>query len=253
MISNMLWGEIIKDFQEKKMPELVEREIHYPLEPPIKRAVVLVGPRRAGKTYLMFKAIKDLLSKGIEKKCILYVNFEDTRLTGASVLDLNNLLNVFFEIFPENKSKKIWFFLDEIQVIEHWEKFVRMLLDMDNFHVFVTGSSSKLMSREIATSLRGRNLTYDVFPFSFVEYLKAYKITSKKYLSTMERSKIIKNLDEYIVHGGYPETVIYRHEFEKILREILDVTIYRDVVERHKVKNVKLLKIFFTARSEERR
>lgn len=247
MIAKTVWGEIIKDFQERKLPDFIERSIEYPLTTPLKRTVVLIGPRRTGKTYSMFQAIKKLMAEGISKKCILYINFEDARLLGASVQDLNNLLDVFFEIYPENKQQKAWFFLDEIQLIEKWEVFVRRLIDSENVQVFATGSSSKMMSKEIATSLRGRSLTYRIFPFSFKEFLAANKITYGKYLSSAERAKVINALREYLEYGGYPESVIYKQERERILREIIDVTIYRDVIERYKVKNSKVLRLFFTA------
>jgi len=247
MIANSVWGEVIKDFQEKELPELVERDIEYPLSMPLKRAVVLIGPRRAGKTYSMFQAIKKLIDGDVSKKRILYVNFEDSRLLGASVQDLNNMLETFFEIYPENKQQRVWFFLDEIHLIGNWETFVRRVLDHENAQVFITGSSSKMMSKEIATTLRGRSLTYLIFPFSFKEFLAADKLTYGKYLSSSERAGIVKGLKEYMEYGGYPESVIYRHEREKILREIIDVTIYRDVIERYRVKNSRLLRIFFTA------
>src|SRR3972149_2277905 len=247
MIPKTVWGEIIKDFQEKELPEFIERNIEYPLVTPIKRTIVIIGPRRSGKTYSMFQAIKKIMDSGTNKRCVLYVNFEDSRLSSASIEDLNNMLEVFFEIYPENKQRKTWFFLDEIQLIEKWESFVRRLLDHENVQVFVTGSSSKMMSKEIATSLRGRSLTYRIFPFSFKEFLAANKVNIGKYLSSVERIKIINGLREYMEYGGYPESVIYKQERERILREIIDVTIYRDVVERHNVKNLKVLRIFFVA------
>lgn len=247
MIADPVWGEIIKDFHEKELPTSIERDREYPLTTPLKRAVVLIGPRRTGKTYSMFQAIRNLMAEGINKRYILYINFEDTRLLGATVNDLNNMLNAFFEIYPENKQQKTWFFLDEIQLIEKWEVFVRRLIDNENIQVFVTGSSSKMMGKEIATALRGRSLTYRIFPFSFKEFLAAYKITYGNYMSSSERSKIINSLREYLEYGGYPESVVYRQERERILREIIDVTIYRDIIERHKVKNSKVLRVFFNA------
>ncbi len=247
MITKTLWGEIIKDFQAKELPEFIERNIEYPLVTPIKRAVVIIGPRRSGKTYSMFQTIKKVMDSGTNKKCVLYVNFEDSRLLSASVDDLNNMLDMFFEIYPENRKHKTWFFLDEIQLIEKWESFVRRLLDNEDIQVFVTGSSSKMMSKEIATSLRGRSLIYHIFPFSFKEFLVANNVSFEKYLSSAERTKIINGLREYMEYGGYPESVIYKQERERILREIIDVTIYRDVIERYKVKNIKVLRIFFAA------
>ncbi len=247
MISKRIWGELIKDFQERRLPDPVERELRFPLETPLNRAVVFSGPRRSGKTYLMYIGIKELLARGEDRNQILYVNFENIRLAGATAQDLNDLLEVFFEIYPANRTKKVWFFLDEVQVVPEWERFVRTLVDMENMNVFVTGSSSKLMSKEIATSMRGRSLTYDVYPFSFAEVLRADGIEQGEYLSSAQKAKIVHKLEDYVKYGGYPETVIYREEWERILREILDVTIFRDIVERYDIKNIKVLKIFLNA------
>jgi len=210
------------------------------------RAVVLSGPRRSGKTYLMYLGIKELLARKENKNSILYVNFEDSRLVGAVSQDLNTLLEVFFEFCPD-RNEKTWVFLDEIQVIPDWERFVRTLVDMENVNVFVTGSSSRLMSKEIATSMRGRSLTYNVYPFSFAEVLKAGKLEYEEYLSSGQMGEIIQKLEDYVKYGGFPETVRYREEWDRILSEIVDVTIFRDIVERYDVKNIKMLKLFLNA------
>jgi len=246
MISKTLWGNIIKDFQKRRYRDIVQRDIHYPLDIPLDRAVVLSGPRRSGKTYLMYIGIKELLARKEDENSILYVNFEDSRLVGAASQDLNTLLEVFFEIYPD-RNKKTWVFLDEIQVIPDWERFVRTLVDMENVNVFVTGSSSRLMSKEIATSMRGRSLTYNVYPFSFAEVLKAGKLEYEEYLSSAQMGEIIQKLEDYVRYGGFPETVRYREEWDRILSEIVDVTIFRDIVERYDVKNIKMLKLFLNA------
>jgi hypothetical protein len=246
MISKTLWGNIIKDFQKRRYPDIVQRDIHYPLDIPLDRAVVLSGPRRSGKTYLMYMGIKELLARKEDKNSILYVNFEDSRLVGAVSQDLNTLLEVFFEFCPD-RNEKTWVFLDEIQVIPDWERFVRTLVDMENVNVFVTGSSSKLMSKEIATSMRGRSLTYNVYPFSFAEVLRAGKLEYEEYLSSAQMGEIIQKLEDYVRYGGFPETVRYREEWDRILSEIVDVTIFRDIVERYDVKNIKMLKLFLNA------
>ncbi|MCD4768267.1 MAG: ATP-binding protein [Methanosarcinales archaeon] len=246
MISKTLWGNIIKDFQKRRYRDIVQRDIHYPLDIPLDRAVVLSGPRRSGKTYLMYLGIKELLARKEDKNSILYVNFEDSRLVGAVSQDLNTLLEVFFEFCPD-RNEKTWVFLDEIQVIPDWERFVRTLVDMENVNVFVTGSSSRLMSKEIATSMRGRSLTYNVYPFSFAEVLKAGKLEYEEYLSSAQMGEIIQKLEDYVKYGGFPETVRYREEWDRILSEIVDVTIFRDIVERYDVKNIKMLKLFLNA------
>ncbi|RLF34791.1 MAG: hypothetical protein DRM99_05860, partial [Thermoplasmata archaeon] len=245
MISKERIATIIKDFHEKGVPWLVERDLQIPIEIPIKRAISIIGPRRAGKTYSMFQLMKKLLKK-YEITQILHLNFELTILKNLSLEDLNLIKETYFEIYPENKNRKIWFFLDEIQNVEDWETFVRTLLE-ENINVFISGSSSKVLSREIASQLRGRSLTYTVLPFSFAEFLRAKKIEPKKYLSSKEKARIMKETREYLNFGGYPEAILYPEEREKIITEILETTIYRDVVERYKVKNIKALRLLMTS------
>ena len=241
MIKRDTWIRIIKDFSEFKLPEMVERDIKIS-ELPIKRAVSIIGPRRAGKTYLMFHEIRVLLEKNTEKSRLLYINLESDLLISCELSDLRTMFELFYEIYPENKNKKVYLFLDEIQVVSGWEKFVRAVMDTENLQVYVSGSSSKLLSKEIATGLRGRTITYYVYPFSFREYLRAKGFKIETYLSSSQKALLLNLLDKFL-NGSYPEAVFFEDDKEKILREIIDVTIYRDVVERFKVKNIKVLKL----------
>lgn len=246
MLPRDILARIIKDFQEVEIPDLIEREYEIPLELPIKRVISIIGPRRSGKTYLFFQLIKKLIEKGINRERILYVNFESDILMNATLDDLCKILEIYYEIYPENKGKKVWLFLDEIQNIPGWERWVRSVLDRENVQVYVTGSSSKLLSKEIATQLRGRSLTYRIFPFSFKEFLKARKFESKHYLSSSEKARLLNLLSEFLEYGGYPEAVIYSKERDKILGEIIEVTFYRDLIERHRIKNLKLIRLMFS-------
>lgn len=248
MVSREKWAEVIKDFHERGIPELVERESAIPKEIPLKRAISIIGPRRAGKTYTMFQLIKGLLEGGVDISRIVYINFERTELEGASGRELVGMMEAFYELYPQNKDKKAWLFLDEIQNVEKWENFVRTVIDSGNVQVFISGSSSKLLSREIATSMRGRTISHLVLPFSFADYLKKEgngmkKIRAEAYLSTSERANVINKLRSYMESGGYPEVVIYPQEKEKILQDIVETTIYRDVIERYKIRNTRLLKL----------
>ena len=242
MIKRDIWIKIIKDFQEFELPELVERDVNIETDILIKRVLSIIGPRRTGKTFLMFQVIKQLLEKGVEKNRIVYVNFESDLLLGSEVSDLRNMIEIFYEIYPENKHQKVYLFLDEIQNVPNWEKFIRAVMEGENAQVFVSGSSSKLLSKEIATTLRGRTLPYYVYPFTFKEFLRAKDFKIEKYFSSSQKSKLLNLLQKYM-KGSYPEVIFFEREKEKILREILDVTIYRDIIERFKVKNVKLLKL----------
>ncbi len=245
MIEKEKIAQIILDFQKADLPQLIERELKVNLEIPIKRAIMILGPRRSGKTYYLYFLIKKLLEQGIKKEEILYINFEDIRLVDVSLRDLPVFLDVFYEIYPQNKNRKVWLFFDEIQTVKGWEVFIRNILDKENARVFITGSSSKLLSKEIATSLRGRTLNYLILPFSFSEFLKAKNLTFKKYFSSDEKAKFQNAFWEYFSFGGYPESVIYPQERKKIIQEIIEVTIYRDLIERHKIRNIKVINLMF--------
>ncbi len=242
MVPRDIWIEIIKDFQQRELPDIIERDVKIPTDIPIKRVITIIGPRRAGKTYIMFQLIKQI-SKKIPENMILYINFEDDRLINADVKDLRNMLDIFYEIYPENKNNKVYLFFDEIQNIENWEKFTRAIMDSEKVQLFVSGSSSKMLSEEIATSLRGRGLTYKILPFSFAEILKAKNFVPEKFLSSGDKARLLNYLDDYLYYGGYPETVLLPQERKKIIGEILNTTIYRDIIERHNIRNIKIAKI----------
>ena len=244
--------EVIRDFQEWEPPSLVRRELRVPLDLRIKRAISIIGPRRAGKTYYMFQLITDLLERGVERDRILYVNLEDYRLEGADYRDLGSILETYYEMYPENRGRKVWLFLDEVQNVRGWEKAVRTFIDRENVQVFVTGSSSKLLSREVATQLRGRALTYEIYPFSFREFLRARGFQPGEYLSSREKSALLNMLDEYLRWGGYPEAVIEHGKRRKILEEIWEVTIARDIVDRWKIRNLRVLRLLIRALQESR-
>jgi hypothetical protein len=176
---------------------------------------------------------------------MLYVNFEDERLLPFATSDFNVLLEVFYSLFPDSAREECWFFFDEIQRIPGWDMFLRRLLDERRLRLMVTGSSAKLLSREIATSLRGRALTTELFPFSFGEVLSArgIGIPSNGLFPTAARGELNKACADYLGTGGFPEVVDSPANLRReILRGYVDVVILRDVVERHGVSNVSALR-----------
>jgi len=244
--------EIVMDFQEQRLPPLIRREVEVPLELKIRRAISIIGPRRAGKTFFMFQLIKDLLERGVDRSRLLYINFEDYRLEGMDCRDFGKIIEVYYEIFPGNKRKRVWFFFDEVQNVEGWEKVVRTVIDRENAQIFVAGSSSKLLSKEVATQLRGRTLTYKMLPFSFREFLKAKGFKVKTHISSHNKARLLNLLDEYLRWGGYPEAVIESARRERILEEIWEVTIARDIMDRWKIRNIKVLRLLIKALKESR-
>lgn len=245
MISKDKWAEIIKSFHEEKLPEIIPREEKIETEIKIKRSISIIGPRRAGKTYEMFSLIKKVREgHGIDKA--VYINFERADIDGATLQDLVLMLETYYQLYPKNKKEKVWLFLDEIQNVPKWEIFVRSCLD-SNIFVCLSGSSSKLLSKEIATSMRGRNISYHIYPFSFKEFLLARNFEVKEFYSSSEKATLENLLDEFLRFGGYPEAVIEANKREKIMKEIYDTAIYKDVIERGKVRNTKVMKLLIRA------
>ena len=168
-----VFKEIIREFHASTIPVPTKRDIVLPeyLEQ-VRKAVVFIGVRRCGKTWTFYQIMQDLLSKGLEFSKILYINFADEQLRYMGTADLREILNAYFELYPEYVGRKdVHFFFDEIQEVDGWEEFIRRLLDQKQMHLYLTGSSSKALSTEIATSLRGRSFMQEIFPFSFRETL----------------------------------------------------------------------------------
>ncbi|MGB7295576.1 MAG: ATP-binding protein [Candidatus Aminicenantales bacterium] len=235
--------EVIKEFQESGLPEVLPREIEVPLSS--HKIIAIVGPRRSGKTYLLFLLIKKLHSRNISPEQIVYINFEDPRLLPCDAKGMEFILEAYGELYPESRGEKSYFFFDEIHNVKDWEIGVRRIHDTKKCRIFLTGSSSKLMSREIATQLRGRTTRYEVFPFSFREILSAKGIQLKKDIAySMERFSIKNYLDEYLTMGGFPEIVLEESQDlrMRILKEYLETMFFRDLVERHRIRNQPLLR-----------
>lgn len=232
---------LIKEFHEFEFPEIIKREL---VIPQTNKIISLVGPRRAGKTFYFYQLIKNLLKKGISKECILYINFEDDRLLPIKTGELNDLLEAYYELYPDLKNKKKYFFFDEIQNVKNWEIFVRRIVDKEKVEIYITGSSSKLLSKEIATSLRGRTLTFYMYPLSFKEFLRFKNVQVEKDVSySTKRFKIKHLFKEYLEYGAFPEVVKTEKLKQDILSNYFEMVIYRDLVERFSIRNINLLKM----------
>ncbi len=234
---------LIVEFHESELPELIERSMNVDLE--TRKIISIIGPRRCGKTYYLYYLIKRLIQQREDKTRMLYINFEDERILPFSVKEFDLILEAYFELYPENKGKKIYAFFDEIQNVNGWEVAVRRMYDREKVRIFITGSSSKLLSKEIATALRGRTISYELQPFSFLEILRAKGIDlTPNLLYSSKRFHIKKLLNEYMKFGGFPEVVLENDENTKIriLQEYLNTIFFRDLVERYSVRNTILLK-----------
>lgn len=201
-----------------------------------------VGIRRTGKSYMMYQQIHNLMNDGISSSQIVYVNFEDERLLEIGVDDLNTILELGIE-FSGSKGKP-YLFLDEIQNVDGWEKFVRRVADM-KYRINITGSNSKMLSKEIASTLGGRFMIVNVFPYSFKEYLSANHIENVRLdqIGTKKRADIVSQYEQYVTYGAFPELVDIKNK-RPFLNNIYQtvylqdiITRLQDIITRNKITN----------------
>ena len=232
--------QIIRDFHLSGDFDVKPRNLRPPVD--TGKIITLVGVRRCGKTSILYDTINRLSSR-MDKSRMLFLNFEDERLD-LTVDELDLILQSYRELYPDLDLSQCYFFFDEIQNVTGWEKFVRRVYDTISRHVFVTGSNSKLLSSEIATALRGRTLTFEVYPLSFDEYLAFREITVDLHASR-DLARIRHALAMYLRDGGFPETVFLdRRYLNQTLQEYFNVMLYKDLVERYAITNIVALKFF---------
>ncbi|HBI16436.1 MAG TPA: ATPase [Desulfobulbaceae bacterium] len=219
-------------------PSLTRRDIWLPVV--ANKATAVIGMRRAGKTSLLWQILADRLAQGAPREGLVYFSFEDERLAGIQAKDLDLLVEEYYRLYPQWRDRqRVVFFLDEIQVAPGWEMFARRILDSEQVDLFLSGSSARLLSREVATSMRGRAMESVVLPFSFRESLRhagCEPETRTDRLTKTERSMLANRLLNYLEQGGFPEAqgLDMRNRTE-LLRSYIDVVLLRDVVERHSV------------------
>lgn len=212
--------------------------IHRHLDLETNTNYVFVGLRRAGKSYLLYQIIQDSLKKGTPKEQILYINFEDERLIGLKTEDLNIIL----EIYAQTYDYKPILYLDEIQVVNGWQKFVRRLAD-SKYTLFVTGSNAEMLSGEIATTLGGRFFIKEVYPYSLQDYLNVKNITlTKNWKFSKQRNLIFKTADNYLKYGGLPEVTDKKNKRDWI-SNLYQYIYYGDLITRYSIRNEKAIKL----------
>ncbi len=237
MKRDQLLQVIAEWLREMVFPPLTLREMPS-LDLEKQRAILAVaGPRRAGKTYCLYQLIKNLMeSKGVLKEDILFVDFEDYRLTGFGPPDVDNLFTVFQQLAGRHPR---FLFFDEIQHVSEWNRILRTLHNRRRYSIVVSGSNSSLLSQEIATELRGRYEDVLMLPFSFREFLQFHHITfDTAMLHTSQRGQLIQAFDNYLQFGGFPETLSREGtpEKRKLLQTYYRTVFYKDILERYNIK-----------------
>lgn len=242
MEKNVIKTLIVEYQQFVKEISLIERDIHLSAQ----LNYVFVGLRRAGKSYLMYQQIQNLLKEGHKVEEILYFNFEDDRLVNLTVEDLD-LIKVCYE---ELYAYRPIFFLDEIQIVQHWERFARRLADQ-KYRVYVTGSNAKMLSSEIATTLGGRFIVQNVYPFSFQEYLNANNIMVEPTWYFKNRAEIVRSFSEYFYYGGLPELeLVEGAEKRQWLSNLFNKIFFGDLITRYSIRNDLAMKVLIRKLAE---
>ena len=206
-----------------------------------KQVVFITGVRRSGKSTLMKQHIKEMIDKGDDKRNSLYINFEEPKFIGElSVEFLIDAFDAYLEIVQPTSTPNL--FLDEIQHIEGWERFVRALHEKGSANIFVSGSSARLLSKELGTALTGRHVDIHVYPLTFREFLDFNNLTLETTLDIVSNKlKIRQMMRDYLSSGGFPLVVLFEGKNE-ILRNYFDDIILRDIAERYRVLKIDKLR-----------
>lgn len=236
---NTLLRTLLYEWREKKLPQTLGRDIHLDIasNPAINNATVITGFRRVGKTYLLYEAIGKLLETHSREE-IVYINFEDERIVTPTTDLLTDLIPEIQAVFGK---KPKYLFLDELQLVPRWSKWVRRILDNESIGLFITGSSSKMSSSELPTELRGRAWEVKVSPLNFSEFLrfKNETLDFEKMLYVKEDLGRFSYLfEEYLLFGGLPAVVLTLQEKkQELLQSYFQTVVQKDIAERHKIEN----------------
>lgn len=207
---------------------------------------VIVGVRHAGKSYLLYQRVRQLQAAGMGWDEILFVDFEDERLAEFQAEDFNNLLEAHLELY----GKKPVVFLDEVQNIPYWDKFVRRLADA-KYRVYVTGSNAKMLSKDVASTLGGRFFIYDAYPYSLKEYLTAQQVdlSDRWQYDIVSRSEVKRHLNDYFYFGGLPEILLFKNK-RAMLSSLYQKIYLGDICARNNIKNDRVLNILVKKMAE---
>lgn len=246
MNNKQIFVNYIKEYLESDLEKFYPRKKKFEFLD-IRKVYTIFWPRRAWKTFYCYQIIDELLKNWVEKGQTLYVYLENDEFYPLNLQDLNLLLETYFEIVGFDKNKKYYIFLDEIQEIENWEKFaLKVYSNFKNVELILTGSSSKLLSKEIASWLRWKSFSSEILPLDLEEYLNFKNFEKEKSYSKTKFLQLKNLFNQALIYGFFPEVVLTENENSKlnILQDYLDLIFYKDVIERYGFKNLKKIKNF---------
>lgn len=246
---NPIIAEKISEFFNEPLPEVFERDLSLgDVQPPAKGNLVntVVGVRRCGKTYRLYQEMRRIEALGYPKSSMLYFNFEDERLKPYDASLLAEVVDTFFAQNPQAKEDGAFFFFDEIQEVPDWGLFLRRMVDTVKATIYVTGSSSKMLSLDLATEFRGRALPRELFPLSFSEFARFRGVDvpsalalGQSAITSTQKAALRKTCDEYLLRGGFvPVQKLEPSESALLLQEYAYRTVSYDIIERYNLANL---------------
>ena len=242
MVKDTIKSLIVTKQKEIPFP-MKERDNELPLNS--QSIVTVVGVRRCGKSSRMQLTINALVENGLSPEAVLWVGFDDERLAGMTVSELDEVLEAYRELYPTQDLKNVYMFFDEIQLIDQWELFVMRVFKSYCKNIFVSGSNAKMLSQEIATTLRGWSIEEKTYPLSFMEYCQFTGIKTH-HLTEQDTTILRLKWDEYCMESAFPEIVLTESKSlrDRKLQSYFDAMLFRDLVERHNISNTSVLRYF---------
>ncbi len=245
--------EKLEDFYASGIPATFERDLSLGdvAAPATGNLVqVIVGVRRCGKTYRLYQEMHRILALGVDLRSILYFNFDDERLKPYDVALLDDVVETFFAMNPKAKDEGAYLFFDEIQEVPEWGTFMRRMVDTQKASIYVTGSSSKMLSLQMATEFRGRSLSRELFPMSFSEYLRFHghgSHTAATAITSSDRARLRHECGRYLAQGGFIATqALEPSDAVQLLQEYANRTVNYDIMERYSVSNARAASLFLS-------
>lgn len=223
--------------------DVINRDVELPVDR--KKIITIPGVRRCGKSTLMDIVANKLVEEGVDKRRILWIGFDDERLTNIKSDDLDVVITAYMEMYPDILIKDVYMFFDEIQIIEDWEYFVMRVFKSYCKNIYICGSNASMLSAELKTALRGWPMEYEVYPLSFNEYCRFKKVNTDSF-PEQNVAKVKNAFAEYNRASAFPEVVLTESETErlKILQGYFDTMLLKDMIEHYKLKNVEVVRYF---------
>jgi predicted AAA+ superfamily ATPase len=242
-ISKLIQGELWE-----RLARITIQPRHKSVQPIAGKATVLIGMRRVGKTFSLFQYLNSLRAQGVPMESILFLNLEDDRLKLENAPLLTSIVEDFYSANPSNHTRQTFIMLDEIQLLAGWEKIARRLVETQRCELWLTGSSAKMLSKDVASSFRGRSIAHEIWPFDFFEFLSASQIPwVNPSISFKNRDLSRVQLEQYLLRGGFPEvSLLPLDNHRRILEDYRSVVVLRDIIERHRVTNLVALEALVT-------